>query len=184
MADHITDHVARAQARLLGPVRSLESHRSMVATGSTGLQTVEDELWSVLNDSVDTAEDAQLDVWGRLVGQPRDGRTDIVYRAWIKVRFAILRSGGTGDAIVSAFMQLAPECAVTLMEDFPAAIRVVLSGSPPAAPPADLAGILGAAKAGGVRAILEIPNDVPANTFTLDTGPGLDVGKLADALPA
>lgn len=182
MADPITDHVARAQARLLGPVRSLESHRSMVAIGATGLQAVEDEFWTMLADSVDVATDAQLDVWGRLVGQPRDGRTDVVYRAWIKVRFAILRSGGTGDAIVSAFMQLAPECTVALIEEFPASIRVVLAGVPPAAPLADLAGILQAAKAGGVRAILEFVTTFGENTFTLDTGPGLDEGQLAGSV--
>jgi hypothetical protein len=175
----ITDHVARAQDRLLGPVRTLASHRSMVALGVTGLQAVEDEFWLMLADSVDVAAGAQLDVWGRLAGQPRDGRTDIVYRAWIKARFTILRGGGSGDAIVGAFQQLAPECTVTLLEEFPAAIRVILTGVPPAAPLADLAGILQAAKAGGVRAILEFLVTFGAETFTLDVGPGLDVGKLA-----
>lgn len=181
MGDQIADHVARAQARLLGPVRSLESHRSMVAVATTGTQAVEDELWLVLADSVDVATAAQLDVWGSLVGQPRDGRTDVVYRAWIKVRFAILRGGGTGDAIVTAFQQLAPECSVTLIEEFPAAIRVLLAGVPPAAPLLDLAGILQAAKAGGVRAILEFLTTFGAETFTLDSGPGLDEGQLASS---
>lgn len=179
MSEHVTDHVARAQARLLGSLRSLESYRSMVEIETTGIQGIEDAFWQMVGDSIDVATGAQLDVWGRIVGQDRDGRTDEVFRAWIRVRFTVLRSGGTGDAIVSAFMQLAPECTVTLIEEFPASIRVVLAGVPPAAPLADLAGILGAAKAGGVRAILEFLVTFGAETFTLDTGPGLDEGQIA-----
>jgi hypothetical protein len=179
MSEHITDHAARAQARLLGSVRDLATHRGLIELSTTWTQGVEDAFWVMLNDSVDVATAAQLDVWGRVVGHARDGRTDDVYRAWIKVRFAILRGGGTGDAIVRAFMDLAPECTVTLIEEFPASIRLLLTGVPPAAPLSDLAGILRAAKAGGVRAILEFLVTFGGATFTLDTGPGLDVGKLA-----
>jgi hypothetical protein len=182
---HITDHADQAVARLLQQYREGVSVPALISALCAPLQELEDVLWDIrLRRAVATAEGAQLDVLGRIVGQPREGRTDPVYRIWILARVRLNKGSGRPEDILQIFAGITQGMtALDLEEQYPAAF-VLRVGLSPGVAAQELASLLHLAKAGGVRAIVEAPNDVPANTFTLDIGPGLDVGKLADALPA
>lgn len=134
---------------------------------------------------VDTAEGAQLDIIGRIVGQEREGLGDDDYRRYIRARIAANNSDGTTeDLITVGFLVVYSENATfTVTQEGPATARFRVGGL---AVTADLATILfkfiGAAKSAGVRIVLEWSSSAPGDTFTLDAGPGLDVGHLADSL--
>lgn len=61
------------------------------------VQAVEDEAgWLIDSLDLDTATGAKLDLVGKRVKEPRDGRTDAVYRSFIKARILRNRSVGEG----------------------------------------------------------------------------------------
>src|SRR6266540_5153884 len=99
MPEHIRDHVARAQARLVSQYRGKTSYEGVIAVETTELQTLEDVLQAIFADSIDDAVGADLDAWGRTIGQMRNGREDETYRAWLKVRLLVIRSGGEADTL-------------------------------------------------------------------------------------
>jgi hypothetical protein len=205
--DHITDHADRAVARLIQQYRTKVTYPQVVRLMTAEHQVLEDEFWLLYDERLDTATGEQLAVWGRIVGQVKDpGWDDDVFRAWIRIRILIMLSGGTGDTIIGVFRAvLADPVLVLLLEEFPAALTVRLVGDVPTlrwgtladtmpgalavplafgelvAVPSLLAALLRVCKAAGVRGIVEWLNAAPAETLTLDVGPGLDAGVLADA---
>lgn len=181
MPTHITDHQAQAIARLVSQYRDKTSMRGVVALETAQIQILEDVLWDVIEDSIDSATGAQLDVWGSIINQSRGPMDDTTYRLWIKARMLVVRCGGRPDDILHTYQQIAPECTVTLIEQFPAGFVIRLGGVPPASNPTDLVSFLRMARAAGVNGILEYLGDVPANTFRFDAGPGFEVGKLSGA---
>src|SRR5512133_111299 len=101
---HITDHGDRAAARLLQQYRDGASIPALVRALSGGLQQVEDVLWDIrLRRAVSAAEGVQLDVLGRIVGQPREGRTDAVYRIWILARVRLNKGSGRPEDLLGVF---------------------------------------------------------------------------------
>lgn len=208
---HITDHQSQAIARLIQQYRTLASYQKVVSLMSAEHQVLEDEFWLLYDETLDTATGEQLAIWGRLVAQPKDQSwDDDVFRAWIRIRILILIGGATGDTIIAIFKAtLIDAVTVNVLEQFPAGITIRLLGSAPvirwstglmdimpaelAAPlafgdvvaaPSLLAALLKACKAAGVRGVVEWLNAAPADTLTLDVGPGLDVGILADGVVA
>jgi hypothetical protein len=182
---HILDHADQAAARLLQQYREGVSVPALVRALSSGYQQIEDVLWDIrLRRAVSAAEGQQLDVLGRIVGQPRDGRTDAVFGIWILARVRLNKGSGRPEDILQVFAAITQGTTrLDLEEQYPAGF-VLRIGANPNVPSAELATLLKTARAGGVQAIIEAPNAIPSQTFTLDIGPGLDVGKLADALPA
>lgn len=180
MSEKITDHVDRAIGRLIESARNRQSHRDVVKLETTEAQAIEDVLWDLSGDSIDTAVGAQLDVWGRTVGQPRGGMADDTYRVWVRAKLQVNRSRGTGDDLIRLLQTLAPECSVRLLEEFPAGQTLRLAGVAPLAPVDAIAAMVRKADLGGVRTLVAHVNAPDAETFTLDSGPGLDVGVLAD----
>ena len=71
------------------------------------VQEVEDAVYQILTDTVlETAEGAQLDGLGEIVGEERAGRDDATYRIAIRTRIAINLSEGTIENIM--LNQVAP----------------------------------------------------------------------------
>jgi hypothetical protein len=177
---HITDHQVRALARLISKYREATNVRGVVSESTAETQAIEDELWEMFIETIDSAENAQLDVFGRIVNQPREGRDDPTYRLWIKTRVLMNRSSGTGSQLLAIFTALVSGTTfIHLEEQFPAALALKM-GSTPSLLPIEANRILQRCKAAGVRALLELQNYPDGETFTLDIGPGLDVGHLAD----
>jgi hypothetical protein len=176
--EHITDHQAQAIARLAEQYKGSASVTGLVNLTTAEHQAIEDALWADFSTTIAASTGAQLDVLGKIVGQPREGRDDPTYRLWAKARVKVNRSGGTAPDIIGIFLALCPGATLRLTEGTGAFVLTV-SGVPVTNAPA-LVTLLRIARAAGVRGLLDTTNATAPGTFTFDLGPGFDVGALAD----
>jgi hypothetical protein len=97
-AYHFPDHVIAALALILEQDKTRERFKKLVSIAVTPLQDVEDVLWEIHEGrNIDSAEGVQLDQLGAIVGEFRQGRSDDVYRLWIRARGYANRAAGRPD---------------------------------------------------------------------------------------
>ncbi len=167
---HITDHVERAQSRLITLYRESPGMLGLVACGTTEAQALEDQLWAIFIETIDTAAADPLDVYGRIVGQAREGRDDATYRTWIKTRVKINHSSGGAEEILAVFTALlAGASSLVIQEQFPAAIVVQIVSYQSTLDVSEAARILQECRAAGIYAVLESPTTSDAESFAFDS---------------
>ena len=166
---HVTDHAEQAVARLADVFRVGTSVPALVRVMTRPIQDLEDAAWQVrLARSIDGGSGAQLDVIGRIVGQQREGRTDDIYRLWLRARVLLNRGSGTGDDILGIFAAVMQgSTTLQLEEQYPAGL-VLRIGSAAVIDPAAASEILQLAKMAGVRAILESATTIDTTSFAFD----------------
>ncbi len=172
--EHITDQVARALSRLAQQYRGKPRLAGMVIVLAKQIQEIEDMLFSILDETVDHAVGAQLDVLGRIVGEERLGDSDANYRLRIKAGILLNVSSGTPEELLAIFRLLTsdlPGAVVQFEEQYPAAL-VVRILRVTIASPSTFAGILQAAKDAGVRALLELSGAPSGQGFCFLGGVG------------
>lgn len=138
---------------------------------------------------IDTATAAQLDGIGTVVGQSRAGRTDTVYRAFLRARILVNRSSGKWRELLEILVTMGVELVSIEREaDYPAAWIIRLRSEPDGFTGADAFELLEDAKLGGVRLIVEAATAAEGATFTYRVGPpatetdsATGYGRLADA---
>lgn len=155
---------------MLGPCNDIE----------TALQAL------LIQRTIDTAVGAQLDIIGRIVGQPRLGLSDTDYRRYCKVKIKAENSGGVIEDLISVcvlILDVSLVAPLTVTTQQPATVVIQhFAGALNDTLAATCYSFLRTAGAGGVRVIFEWI-DVPiAQVYRLDAGPGLDVGHLAGSL--
>lgn len=173
----ITDHVERALARLLEQDKGKPRLEALVKIFADRYQRIENVVTQLANNRwVLTAEGVQLDTLGEIVGEPRNGKIDDVYRLWIRARILINRSSGK----VSELLRVAR----IILGDAP---DLVYTPEPPAAFQIELTGVSGSGdvarvlfdalnqvRAGGVRMNILYNDDIPtAFTFNIDGTEGV-----------
>lgn len=95
------NHVTEGLANLLEQFKGKANMEAFLTAFLDEIQDLEDALETVASISdIDASSGDQLDVLGIIVGQPREGRTDAIYRLWIKARVLINRSSGTAPEIM------------------------------------------------------------------------------------
>lgn len=155
-------HVEAGLARLIERWRA-DSHPNLAALLTSFLapvQEFENHAWFVIyGRMLEYAEGEQLNILGRIVGQPRNGVSDDVYRARISVRVRINRSFGKALDIIE-MLQLLTDSAFHYREFGKAAFRVWFD-----APPEDagicfaLPGLIAETRAAGVSGLVSFPVD-------------------------
>jgi hypothetical protein len=180
--DQITDHADRAVERLPALHRSKATMVALARAACVPVQEIENVLFAVLGiASIDSAEGAQLDTIGRVVGQERGTLDDAAYRVWLKARQAANRSSGTIPELLAVIRAVVPaDATIVVLDQFPAGLQIQCFGVPIDLHEA-VSSLVHVAHAGGVRVVFEFLASPEAATFRLDSGPGLDVGKLAGA---
>lgn len=130
---HIDDHVAVAKALLIEQFKPRVNINKMVEVMATRVQGIENVASDLLTRrSIETAEGAQLDIIGEIVGQNREGRTDEEYRAAIKTRIQLNTSSGEPETLISALRFLSDPTDASYLEAYPGAVRLWTNGpSPP-----------------------------------------------------
>lgn len=182
--DKILDHADRALNRLAEQYKRKDNLTAVLNLLNTQTQAVEDVFWEILeSQDIDRASGDGLDIFGRLLGQPRGALDDAGYRQYLKARIRINRSSGVVPDIYGVFeLLIGPDGTMRFIPYFPAAFVFEVFGE---AVDADTAAVwvslLNEARSGGVLAHLHWSESDPEETFTLDIGPGLDEGHLADA---
>lgn len=152
------------------------------------IQRLEDVLQQMLTmRTVDTALGVNLDIIGRIVGQSRVGAAvsdDEVYRRYIRAKILTNKSRGLPEdliAIARLVLGVSPGTGNILIRGtanatFIMEIRDIIVTSDVAAV---LQAMLTAAVSAGVRIVIVYGERLLAQTFRLDSGPGLDQGHLA-----
>lgn len=102
---------------------------------------------------LDNLSGVQLDIVGRIVGQPRRGQVDDTYRLWLKGRIAVNTSSGTTDEMLSLLKLLLPNAQVDHRITYPASIR--FTATPVTEDVQALTSIVTDAAAGGVQVSFE-----------------------------
>jgi len=93
---HITDHVRTAILNLNGPFIGKPRIASVVWAFVSEIQELEDAIQSVITlRQIDNAGLEQLKVLGKIVGERYASQAVETYRAYVKARILVNRSGGT-----------------------------------------------------------------------------------------
>ncbi len=123
----ITTHSIDALARLLYQYRDSTRLQGLItALYGTQAQELEDAIWQLLTRlDINTSEGEQLDRIGEIVGQPRYGMADDLYRIWLKARIGRNTSEGDIERVISIWKLFNPEATtVQLVENFPAEMAI------------------------------------------------------------
>lgn len=124
------DYATIAQGRLTGQFESSPKLRALVAAMVSTLATLEataDDLKA--KRWIDTAEGAQLDGCGAIVGEARQGRTDEQYRLAIKYRIFANTSQGTPSDLIKGIKFLTSPSDCQYLEMYPAGAMLFTNGA-------------------------------------------------------
>lgn len=88
-------HTEEALSKLLAQFKEKDKLMAVLSAFTDQIQAVENVLQELLDErNIDVAVGDVLDLFGKVVGQPREGRTDDDFRLWIKARILINKSSG------------------------------------------------------------------------------------------
>jgi hypothetical protein len=139
--------VSRLTERYRKPVIS-----ALLASWLGEAQAVELAFYDLLtNRSPATAEGPVLDLLGKIVGQPRQGRSDDQYRLWIAARILVNRSSGLPSQLLAIAVKLTGQTAIELREYAQMAVIVYCQSPIVGADGVEVAKLLRLAKAAGVQ---------------------------------
>lgn len=154
-----TTHVAEAQGNIVEQFKGKTNLETLIGIYVAQLQEIENALDQIRTetDDIEVAVGQQLDNIGEIVGEERGGRSDAQYRTALKVRIAINVSSGTVEDLLGVVSLLQPDLSLELVQSQPAAFVIsVLDPIDPDVVDIDQIGtIVGDAKAGGVRGLIE-----------------------------
>jgi hypothetical protein len=127
--EHNLAHVATGLESLIYDLRRVKV-QGLAQSYLEEIQELEDAIFDqYIGTMIRDAQGVALDRLGALVTQPRENRTDNVYRTWILARALVLRSSGRGEELIAiARMVLPADVGVKIVEEFPAALTIRLVG--------------------------------------------------------
>lgn len=104
----VEDHFEDSKGLFIQVFRDKPRLNAILASYAAQADALEAVFWQLLTErNVDNAVGVQLDILGKLVGQPRVGTTDETYRLFIRTRIRANRSKGrASDAIAVARLAL------------------------------------------------------------------------------
>ncbi len=196
---HIETHEADAVDLLVSQYKGKANMEALASIIGAAAQSVEDAaLLLVTERTLSSAVGAQLEGIGALVGEAREGRTDEVYRVFIRGRIKVNLSSGTCPQLQEIFDLLYSALGgntVLLEEWYPCALGVQAHGATDEAIAQALANLLAEARAGGARGLFFWSPAADASTLTCgtyaeSTSDGLDgetvvpCGSIAEEFPA
>jgi len=175
--EHNTQHRQQARDLVIEQFKRSQRFNDWLGVYVDQIQDIEDALWDLYTKrGVDTAEGAQLDVLGVIVGQPRNGLDDTDYRTRIKVRIRLNRASGIADDIYDVFgLMLGNQIgAVSLQEAYPAGLIVQMNEYVDTSP-AVLAEILREARGAGIdTSLVWLPSADGIFECSSDAAPEVD----------
>lgn len=173
----ITNHAAQALGRLLEQYRDKPLIAAVLNVLNRQTQALEDVFWDLFTDRrFDTAEGAQLDVLGAIVGEPRGSSTDDAeYRVRVRARAQANKSQGTTNDVIAVFDILFEDTAYDyeIVYGWPAGFTLRVLDPITNGLEMLYAKFLGDVKPIAVRAIFEWQGYDDADMFCFEGGPGL-----------
>jgi len=178
---HEVDAVALLTDRYRQPKIS-----ALLAAWTAEVQALELAYWDLLTKrSPATAQGAVLDLLGKIVGQPREGRTDEQYRVWISARVLVNQSSGLSRQLIALAAKLC-QVPIRIEDHYPAAFTIHAMGPVVGADGVEIAQLIVLAKAAGVQAFFHWYDDsTTAFRFSVsgdsvyDSPQGFNHGRLS-----
>jgi hypothetical protein len=116
---------AEALARLPGDVSGLPNWEGLVTIVGDEVQEAEAALYSLIVDrSLAIAAGVNLDQYGEILSEPRDGLTDTEYRRILGARILSNRSDGQAETLIGLTAILTGSTDVRLFEVYPAGMVI------------------------------------------------------------
>lgn len=188
MTTRITDHADRALRRLLTQYREQPNFAAFVRAALEQVQSLEDVFFELIDErQLPVAVGAQLDVYGRIVGESRNGLSDDRYRTRILARLIVNRSRGrVSDLLAVARTLIGSVGSIRLTELFPGTFEMYFDTPLTLTTAQEAAVMVRQAKAVGISAAVKYRTSSGARfkfgDGTTGSGRGFSNGKLAGAL--
>lgn len=123
------DYTSLALSRLASQFENSPKLRALLAAIVGPLHTIESNADDLREKRwIDTAQGAQLDGLGAIVGENREGRSDEDYRDAIRFRVFINVSKGTPPDVIRALDYITKSDDVQYMESWPATVMLYCNG--------------------------------------------------------
>ena len=120
----IKDHVEEGEDLLLSQWEDSPNIRGLLKSYIENLQLVEDALFQLLNErGLYTAIGEQLDVLGRILGEPRKAKTDEAYRVALVGRATANNSDGSTEDVMRTLKAVTQAVNITFFEHYPASVH-------------------------------------------------------------
>ena len=169
-----TTHIAEGLDDLIEIFKDQPNFEAWLSTILAEIQELEDVGAQIaLLRSIDDSSDIQLDEIGAIPGQPRNALDDANYRAAIRAKILINKSGGTGDDIlrvVAALLRAQAITAYELFEFFPRGQKIVFGEVLGVISPSVVAQAVKSSRLAGVATHVEYSEQADADTFTFASG--------------
>lgn len=120
-----TDYIEQAKSRLIARWKKdpvVNTYAEAMGEQNQELENVLFDFYSFL--SIDSMIGQQLNVIGNIVGQPRNGLSDIQYRVYIKAKIGQNVGSGTLKDIRTVWQLILPANNVQIVEEFPCSITI------------------------------------------------------------
>lgn len=160
---YIADHIADGLGRILSQFDRSPTLRGVAAAFLSQVQDAENTLLDLFySRTIAGASGAQLDVIGRVVGEPRDGLNDSDYRRFLQVRIAVNFAQGERGRLVDIVALATGSDDVHFQPNYPAAFIVsyVVGTSFSEALRARVKALIEAATGSGIGfTVVEAPDD-------------------------
>lgn len=162
-----TTHAEESVARLLSQFKGKTKLEGVVSAQADQTQDEETTFFDLLNRlDIDISVGVQLDGIGEIVGEERKGKSDALYRIYLKARILVNKSSGTAPQINEIADLLIDDANnQTYREYYPAAWKIRVDDEFPTDIDA-VAELLADADAGGVRGFVEYTEVDDDETFT------------------
>ncbi len=162
--ERVPDHVEQAVELPIDQYRGKPRFTGWLKSYVRQVQLVEDALYDVaIERMIDFATGPRVDIIGRIVGERRRGRTDPVYKVFIRARIRINRSLGLARDVLDVY-RIISSVPAFFQELFPAAMYLELLEEPEH-PASLLFEMLHETKAGGVKLNMVSPTAPPETMF-------------------
>lgn len=183
---HEQDRGYLALRRLPGALQALPGWQALVKGLSVGSQALEDDIWSMTDESISTAMGGFLDQWGQLVGESRGALVDADYRRFVRARIRSNYSTGTSDDLIDVLRISSNALAVRQIDKYPAHTTLIaLRQTFMATPVADrVVRIMRETKAAGVSITIKEATPAPIGagpSAVFDLG-GVSIGVISRQL--
>lgn len=178
------NHIEEGLALLISQFKEKDNIEALLTAFLTQIQELEDVASSLITDrTISSAVGEQLNILGRIVGQPREGRDDDTYRLWIQARILINRSSGTAEEIYTVLKLLTQqldEGSFKIADEYPARFVITLYDAISTEDAQTIFDIVEFMKP--ICIDFDLVYFIESPVFRLDIGPGLDQGHLAGQL--
>lgn len=180
--DTPVDHVAEAKDQVWNRFKKCPNFTALAKVTGKRFQILSNDLEDIRTvRDLDVANGANLDELGSIVGQDREGFSDLIYRTLIKAKTAANRSKGTTENLIDTALILRNSVIadIVYVELFPAAVQIdFLNSLETIQHQALIADLLFLTKLSGVRLVVTFSSPTP---FGFDGDPdafGFGVGQF------